>query len=169
MKKILVKYFIIFLIIGLIGFLFTNCGSSLNYIVSLSNAPIYLNFKVIYPSQVAFNIGTVLPLKIEYESKSYNIYPLILEISLYSTYQYIIDPYTSFILKIDNQIFFPKLPEEIINSELLSLLLNKEKNLLIVQPFSKTIRLIYFLPYNVENKKLKIICNINGKVFVYDL
>jgi len=115
MKKILVKYFIIFLIIGLIGFLFTNCGSSLNYIVSLSNAPIYLNFKVIYPSQVAFNIGTVLPLKIEYESKSYNIYPLILEISLYSTYQYIIDHYTSFILKIDNQIFFPKLPEEIIS------------------------------------------------------
>jgi len=169
MNKISYKYFTIFLIIGLIGFLFTSCASSLNYIIYTPYAPIYLNFKVIYPSQIAFNIGNILPLKIEYESKSYNIYPLIIEISIYSNYQYIIDPYTSFILKIENQIYFPKLPEELKNSELSSLLLNKEKKILIVQPFPQTLRLIYFLTNNVENKKLKIICSINNKVFIYDL
>lgn len=169
MQKLKFKDFIIFLIIGLTLFLFTNCSTTFNYTMELPKSPIFIAFKVMYPSQVAFNIGVILPLKIEYQSKSYNIYPLVIDISLSSSYQYVIDPYISFILNIDNQIYFPKLPEEIRNLEISNLLFEKQKKILIVKPEPQTIRLIYFLTNNIEDKKLKIICNIDGNVYIYDL
>lgn len=163
------KLIIIFLIIGFFTIWLTGCSLSKNFLVDLPFCPIELNIKLTLPDQVAFNIGQTLPLKINFESKSYSIYPLILDLTLSSSYQYVIDPYTSFMLSIDNLIFFPKYPHELRNTGLYDLLLQKNINILILQPFPTIIRLIYFLPSNVENKKLALILNVNGKVYFYNL
>lgn len=169
MIKVIKQYFFIFLIIGIIAFLFTNCSNTKNYQTDSVYAPIFLNIKTIYSSQIAFNIGTTLPIKIFVGSKSYSIYPIILELKIASSYQYIIDPYTSFILGVDNQLYFPKLPDEVKNTPLYKLLLEKDKKLLILSPYPKTINLLYFLSSDVSSKKLKLICNINGKIYFFEL
>lgn len=169
MIKVVKKYFFIFLIIGIIGFLFTNCSNTKNYQTDSLYAPVFLNIKTIYSSQIAFNIGTTLPIKIFVGSKSYNIYPILLELKIASSYQYIIDPYTSFILSVDNQLYFPKLPDEVKNTSLYNILLEKDKKLLILSPYPKTINLLYFLSSDVSSKKMKLICNINGKIYFFEL
>lgn len=163
------KLILLFLIIGSFIFWLTGCSLSKNYIVDLPFCPIKLNVKLTLPDQVAFNIAQTLPLKINFESKTYNVYPLILDLTLSSSYQYVIDPYTSFLLAVDNLIFFPKYPSELRNTDLYNLLPQKNIKILILQPVPTSIRLIYFLPSNVENKKLALILNINGKIYFFNL
>lgn len=168
MSKIPTKT-IIFLIIGISFYLLTGCNSLLHYNIDLNYSKIDMIVKPLYPSQIAFIIGISLPFKINYESKSYNVYPFILEITLSSSYQYVIDPYTSFILSIDNQIYFPKYPQELKGTEIFNLLLEKKLKIFIFQPYPQKINLVYLFPNNIENKKLKLIVNINSKIYFFDL
>lgn len=163
------KNYTIFLIIGFILLFLTSCTSLYNFTIASKYAPLFINAKIIYPSQIAFNLGTTLPIKIEINSKSYSTYPVIIEFEIHSSYQYIIDTYTSFILNIDNQIFYPKFPEEVKNTVYSSLLLDTKTHLFICQPYPQKVNLLYLLNNNIENKKLSIIFNINGNVYFYDL
>lgn len=165
----LLKRISIFLIIGLLIYLLTGCNSLLHYNIDLTYSKIDIMIKPLYPTQIAFALGLILPLKINYESKSYNFYPFILEITLLSSYQYVIDPYSSFMLNVDNQIYFPKYPEELKGTEIFNLLSEKKLKYFIFQPYPQKISLVYLFPYNIEDKKLKLIVNINSKIYFFDL
>jgi len=169
MKLKIINNILIFLIIGFILLLLNGCNLSKLYTIEAPYAPIFTDLKTIYPAQIAFKLNTSLPIKLTEGAKSYNIYPFIIELKLYSSYQYCIDPYTSFILNIDNQMFFPKFPSELLKTIFKDLLVEKQEKLLILSPYINNIQLIYFLPFNIENKVLKLIFNINGKIYFLKL
>ncbi len=163
------KKLIFFLIIGLLFLLLVGCNINKFYTIDLPFVPISTELKIISSSQIAFKLNTSLPIKITVDSKTFSIYPFIIQMNIYSDFQYVIDPYTSFILAMENQIFFPKYPSEILKTILKDLLFENKEKLLILSPIPQKRQLIYFLPFNPETKILKLILNINGKIYLLKL
>ncbi|HNV43309.1 MAG: hypothetical protein KBG82_06945 [Spirochaetes bacterium] len=161
MKKI-----IIFLFIGLFFLTIIGCSFTQNYTISYKNTSIKLDINLLYPSSLNIRYGINSPVKISSGNSSISVYPILLEVDITSNYQYIIDPYSSFIVFTDNTLYFPKFPEELKKAKLFDEIPVSKKGLIILQPFTQNIRLLYFLKQNPEKKKLILYCTIENNLYI---
>ena len=161
MKKI-----IIFLFIGLFFLTIIGCSFTQNYTISYKNTSIKLDINLLYPSSLNIRYGINSPVKISSGNSSISVFPILLEVNITSNYQYIIDPYSSFIVFTDNTLYFPKFPEEIKKVKLFDEIPISKKGLIILQPFTQNIRLLYFLKQNPEKKKLMLYFTIENNLYI---